>query len=714
MKATTLNFWLSFFTALMAIAAPSLARAEEETPFCVNLNWWKSADSSLTAVQENKAVRFASINGKDLLFHWIPGSESPPFPGGQHDENFKISRSKSRSCFPRSYLRIGKNLFKFMFFWGSSDSVGTAEGTMYLNNGAGEIFLCRDLIQGGTTGNRSCQGELELELSQIDPEVASKLERLAAVNEKLAKELEGLRSNYASLKAFMDALEKRVDKLGASLFDVLTEADFIGHERELNEVIELIRSHKASATALGEESKKTLEGAKAEADAVKKAFEDILSREGATINDVTVAVPEVTDLEVDIPQPEDQTDPFDPANDPYAQIAKATIDLIERSWPDKRFEILLIINAWNQKQKDVEAALAARSRISAAEMKAYYESVNKVKAFILETGCGGNGCLSEDGWFKDSAVPSEVRRSLKAELRTIDPIKSELLEEQMRTWQRDEINQQKILAAVQALSGAARTLSRLAVDDSAYLRGRLDAILSSTLTAAKNGACVAGTLAPGVNDFADWYEMVEGKDVCTGDSLAIWEQALSGVGLIAGSGRLWRTMAEEISGLAKVAHRTDELVAGATYVKRYGPIELGPLHKIPEGKGTVADTFRGASYWEVVTKEETVLYRVYDSSKSSTNKGLGAYWSRTKPMGPLQAQLDSAINPGWGTVPKAWVAIKVPTGTKIYEGIISPQAVTSVNSTIPLGELYGGGSQIYFDFRVKEDWILKGVGGTFP
>jgi Pre-toxin TG len=450
-----------------------------------------------------------------------------------------------------------------MFYWDSPDPAGTAEASMYLNNGEGEIFLCRKLIQGGTNGQAGCQGELELDLSQIDPELASKVSRLANANEKLAKELEGLRSNYAALKAFMAALEKRVDQLGASLFDVLTEADFIGHEQELKEIIELIRSYKASANALSEESKKTLEGAKAEANAVKKAFENVIAREGATIDDVTVAVPEVTDLEVDIPQPEDQTDPFDPANDPYAQIAKATIDLIERNWPDKRFEILLIINAWNQKQKDVSASLAARSRISAAEMTAYYESVKTVKTFILETGCGGNGCLSEDGWFKDSMVPNEVRRSLKAELRMIDPVKSELLEEQMRLWKRDEVNQQKIIAAVQALAGAARTLTRLAADDSAYLRGRLDAILSSTLVAAKNGACIAGTMAPGVNDFADWYELISAKNLCTGETLALWEQALSGVGIIAGSGRLWRAIGEEISGISKVSSNAVAIVSNS-------------------------------------------------------------------------------------------------------------------------------------------------------
>jgi RHS repeat-associated protein len=111
----------------------------------------------------------------------------------------------------------------------------------------------------------------------------------------------------------------------------------------------------------------------------------------------------------------------------------------------------------------------------------------------------------------------------------------------------------------------------------------------------------------------------------------------------------------------------------------------------------VAKTFRSATYVEKTTTEETVLYRAY-GGKAGT---LSPYWTRTAPTGPMQAQMDSALLPEWGNTATKVNAIRVPAGTKIYEGAVAPQV-----GTAGFPQLMGGGNQVYIP-RVNPDWQIK-------
>jgi hypothetical protein len=79
------------------------------------------------------------------------------------------------------------------------------------------------------------------------------------------------------------------------------------------------------------------------------------------------------------------------------------------------------------------------------------------------------------------------------------------------------------------------------------------------------------------------------------------------------------------------------------------------------------------------------LYRAY-ANQAGPN---GGYWSRTHPGGPLQAQLDSALNPAWGNTAQHVAVARVPAGTTIYEGAAAGQTIGGG------GSLLGGGNQVY-------------------
>lgn len=109
-------------------------------------------------------------------------------------------------------------------------------------------------------------------------------------------------------------------------------------------------------------------------------------------------------------------------------------------------------------------------------------------------------------------------------------------------------------------------------------------------------------------------------------------------------------------------------------VAEYNPLNPGPLSP------NVANTFRSGTYREVITTEPVTLYRVFGGSAGPD----GAYWTRTKPEGPVQSIIDSALNPEWGNPATSVIKLDVPPGTRFYEGVAAPQ-----------GGLVGGGNQIY-------------------
>lgn len=113
-----------------------------------------------------------------------------------------------------------------------------------------------------------------------------------------------------------------------------------------------------------------------------------------------------------------------------------------------------------------------------------------------------------------------------------------------------------------------------------------------------------------------------------------------------------------------------------------GPGPLGP---------GVAKTFRGASYTERTIDRDTMMYRAY----SDPAKRRGIYWTRDEPRGPFQSMLDSALDPQWGNFATRVAKVRVPAGTRIYEGYTGPQR-----------GLVGGGDQVVLR-NVPRAWMVK-------
>ncbi|WP_413741332.1 hypothetical protein ACL2XO_19585 [Sodalis sp. RH15] len=132
-------------------------------------------------------------------------------------------------------------------------------------------------------------------------------------------------------------------------------------------------------------------------------------------------------------------------------------------------------------------------------------------------------------------------------------------------------------------------------------------------------------------------------------------------------------------------------------IKTYGPHQLGPLGN-PNDLTTPASTFRSGTYVEKIATEELYFYRDHGGSA----KANGRFWTTEPSNGPLQSQLDSAILPEWGNTFENHSVIKIPTGTKYYEGYSASQAGSQGMQTT----LHGGGTQIFLP-SLKNEWILN-------
>jgi hypothetical protein len=129
----------------------------------------------------------------------------------------------------------------------------------------------------------------------------------------------------------------------------------------------------------------------------------------------------------------------------------------------------------------------------------------------------------------------------------------------------------------------------------------------------------------------------------------------------------------------------------------FSPVKPGPLSI------SAATTFRSATYTQKVLKEPVELYRLYGGNA----RQLSNYWTRTRPSGPLQNGLDSAILDEFGNLQNRFVKIRVPEGQIIFEGAAARQLT---EFTIPnqgvRQDLIGGGNQVYIQ-SVDPSWIVN-------
>ena len=148
---------------------------------------------------------------------------------------------------------------------------------------------------------------------------------------------------------------------------------------------------------------------------------------------------------------------------------------------------------------------------------------------------------------------------------------------------------------------------------------------------------------------------------------------------------------------AKSATRRSAVRSADRVVKRWTSSLCKPAKPCPLDEKT-ANTFRGGSYNETILGADTLLYRHYQQAdrKFGAPGERFSYWSRTRASG-TQAIIDRAIPVSrYGNRAEYVVTIRVPKGTRIYEGVARGLDKGAV----------GGGNQIVLE-RVRPHWQIS-------
>lgn len=404
-----------------------------------------------------------------------------------------------------------------------------------------------------------------------------------------------------------------------------------------------------------------------------------------------------------------------------SQFASKISDRLESLFAEgKRGEFIKLAEFAEEKLNEFSAEVAAKNYPYAEtqSLDMATRSVNKTLEKYVD----------KNFWFNDALVPQETKDAIDNVLAKVD--KKTSLELKAALQQQNKTKGEALRKGITDALSFFSVLDSVKADSNSKV---IDSFISRTagqfVTFIKNeGLCLGARVA--LNDAADLFELVSGRDFCNVDrELSLSERAFSGLGLVVGSGEMWSKVAKKSSGVlsevtssmsnffrktskgglkteeeileyAQVirSSQNEEHMAKALFdsaseeaiaIRRFGPINPGPLHEIKSCHGcteSVADTFRSSSYFKVALDEDLILYRVQTKGAGK----LGAFWSRIKPGTKLSSKIDSALLDEWGNAANSIVTIKIPKNSslEIFEGIAGEQLSKTE-------KLLGGGSQVF-------------------
>ncbi len=392
------------FAGLILYQNLALALTCSKDSMYIMMDWKVSPDSDLSAGQNRDVERFVSINEQHSVAFETQAS-SIVYKGS----GLGYLSSRSIGCFSRSILDLTGNSFKLSVRWptnGTTSTSGSGSVEAFISYDSRVVPLCSLSFGPGLPNINGCLSEKILNLDQIDPEMAAKLRSIKNLETQIQFDLK----TYGELRDLLKKLEEKLVELSGKTFDELSEKDFAGYEEEFAQALATLKLGKASLLELEEQVKAAVQKTKDSADKIKKSLESELSKIGVELKDIeNLEVPVLGELDLTPPELHNDEDPFDPTHDPYGKLAEAFIREIQSAYPDRRWDILTAVNAWLKRKEALDGTLLERGLVSPKELRAYQASVEKVNQFLYETGCGGNGCFSPDGWFKDSPVPMETR-----------------------------------------------------------------------------------------------------------------------------------------------------------------------------------------------------------------------------------------------------------------------------------------------------------------
>ncbi|SEU37833.1 hypothetical protein SAMN05443572_112254 [Myxococcus fulvus] len=477
--------------------------------------------------------------------------------------------------FNATLLRWGANHFYFgAAVTGSTQTCVIADDFVTLETGG---LSARPLFMVKRRGTHfEGESSVMLDLKEINPGLSANLERLEQTLQDRKAQLLSLGGDLNAAQAELDRLAElkaEIDELSKRPLDSITEADLNDILSRYGDIDPRVRS---ALQQLLRDLKKDLEALRTELTRIMTEFRGQMGElddwlagtpppSGPDLGDSGTYQPgkdaeDIPDVELpDLNVPDD----FDPDNDPYLAYAQQVLQQLETTRQNgavvNRSGFMSITRSWRQNQDIFEKAIQTRgSAVSQEEVGAFINA----RTLVLNTV---RQHMDEEGWFLDTPVRPSTKALIeylrgRADTRN----QADGLQANLNLWQgaSPTAQQDAILETLDGLRGGWQSVENGALAEDPNIITRLFGIGEEAQVIIKEVAFFGLALTP-VGDFIDLCEVVTGWEHCIpgGRRLEVGERMFSGLGLIVGSGKFWRGVADAVAPLGKaIANECESLI----------------------------------------------------------------------------------------------------------------------------------------------------------
>lgn len=524
---------------------------------CVHVQWIPHRAFNSVApgnIGTPESSSFCELNG-------VHPTRYSPLPS----ERFRnwMSMNGAMECFPQSAIKLNNN-FLYCGYWINVKAPSEAiDGDFYLSQGS---LACRAEFSqyshrpGSVTAFAGGACTIYLPFSRLQPDDYSFWTSLLDEGEQLDKELEALRQETPKA----EALRRQLEQILTQDFDSLTPETLAALGGQFTELAQNVRALKTDIETLRQQLRTEIDRTAHRIGELHDAVTAGLDEAPAVStvpNGVLPAIPVLPSIALPQIPAVGSAGAFDPDHNAYTALAESTLEQLRAALAAQdHSKFNAILEAWTTNTAFVAAGLDGRAGSTlTAELRAFNQSCKIVLAFA-------DKYIDTYGFFKDVGLPDDVRKAIAVDLHALSPAKARRLRDALNNW--PPLAQQKpehklVLQTILGLSHGVKANRQTGnfVEVVQQLLHLLDEVTDAALSVSR----FAVSFTP-LAGFVDFCELVTGHQFCvpSGRTLSATERALSGVGALWASGRLWHALGEQSSeSVVKQATRRAERIAEA-------------------------------------------------------------------------------------------------------------------------------------------------------
>lgn len=508
----------------------SVIRPFGET-ICLTLEAYVAHDSNLRAVPAREGLKFVTVNDKPIAFNIDQSS--------LEYANGRVVRSKSNGCFPVHFLKMRSNRISLAYTYGDGSYIpGSSGAILYANFGkTNQQTICHESRSGGTQGKRQCQGQMILDLKDLDSGVHKRISDL----QQKARDLD------LEIRQETDELNQLQQKLGLYAgmnLEKIVPDELSRISSDLDEISIMMDDLKFRAEL--DKQQVYAEIAQILKNSSEQSLDEILLRRYDLNNDEILGPVVVPDLVFT----ENIVNAYKlggTTNNSSADLAGAYLKVykdisqeIQKSIDSNDFKKAdSVFQSWKLTKVEMLKRLQER-KAGAKELDLYRKTIVDIDAFIAKY-------FDSNGFFLAAKIPEDIKSFISS------AEKGNKFAEQVRIAmnknREDYLNaeQKAVRINYYMMIRAYNDLFTFSTAiDKANLSPKARKEVEQGLVAlAESGFRIGASFTP-AGKFIDFCEMVTGRSLCkpSGEELSAYDRSISGLGIFLGSGVLLRSLAK--------------------------------------------------------------------------------------------------------------------------------------------------------------------------